>query len=273
MSTEPPAGRPTVGLVLGGGAALGAAHAGVIEVLEDAGVSCSVVVGTSIGALIGAGYAAGIRSSTMIEMVLAATWSDFAEVSLSRRWGLLDTAPLEQAIERHLPVDTIEQLDRRFGAVAWDLRARETVLLTEGPLSSALRATTAVPGLFPPVPIGDRLLVDGALADNLPVWAARMLGADTVLAVALNEDLNTVVRKAGRLLETLHNPYGATSVTHDDRPPEVLIQPDTDGVNRWSQKGVPDLVDAGRLAARAALPAITRSIGHGEGAGTEPHPT
>jgi NTE family protein len=265
MSYGPRADPPRLGLVLGGGAALGAAHAGVLEVLEEAGISCPIVVGTSAGALVGAGYAAGLSSATLTEAILAATWADFAQLSLGRRWGLLDTSPLEQNIEKHIPVTTIEELGRRFGAVAWDLRARETVLLTEGPLSSALRATSAVPGLFPPVVIGDRLLVDGALADNTPAWAARLLGADLVIAVRLNDDTNTVAQTAGRLLETLHNPRQVSTPAHDVRPPDVVIRPETRGINRWSPKGIPDLIAAGRLAANTALPAITELITTGGG--------
>jgi NTE family protein len=260
MSDEPRADPPRLGLVLGGGAALGAAHAGVLEVLEEAGISCPIVVGTSAGALVGAGYAAGLSSVTLTEAILAATWADFARLSLGRRWGLLDTSPLEQNIEKHIPVATIEELDRRFGAVAWDLRARETVLLTQGPLSGALRATSAVPGLFPPVAIGDRLLVDGALADNTPAWAARILGADLVIAVRLNDETNTVAQTAGRLLETLNSPRQATVPAQHTGRPDVLIRPETRGINRWSPKGVPDLIAAGRLAAEAALPAIAELI-------------
>jgi NTE family protein len=260
MSDEPRADPPRLGLVLGGGAALGAAHAGVLEVLEEAGISCPIVVGTSAGALVGVGYAAGLSSVTLTEAILAATWADFARLSLGRRWGLLDTSPLEQNIEKHIPVATIEELDRRFGAVAWDLRARETVLLTQGPLSGALRATSAVPGLFPPVAIGDRLLVDGALADNTPAWAARILGADLVIAVRLNDETNTVAQTAGRLLETLNSPRQATVPAQHAGRPDVLIRPETRGINRWSPKGVPDLIAAGRLAAQAALPAIAELI-------------
>jgi NTE family protein len=260
MSDEPPADPPRLGLVLGGGAALGAAHAGVLEVLEEAGISCPIVVGTSAGALVGAGYAAGLSSVTLTEAILAATWADFARLSIGRRWGLLDTSPLEQNIEKHIPVATIEELDRRFGAVAWDLRARETVLLTQGPLSGALRATSAVPGLFPPVAIGDRLLVDGALADNTPAWAARILGADLVIAVRLNDETNTVAQTAGRLLETLNSPRQAAVPAQHTGRPDVLIRPETRGINRWSPKGVPDLIAAGRLAAQAALPAIAELI-------------
>jgi NTE family protein len=263
MSGEPAGSQVRLGLVLGGGAALGAAHAGVLEVLEEAGISCPVVSGTSAGALIGAGYAAGLPSCVLTDAVLAATWADFAQLRPGRRLGLLDTSPLEQSIERHIPVRLIEELDRRFAALAWDLKAREPVLLTEGPIGPVLRATSAVPGLFPPVRIGNRILVDGTLADNLPVWAARSLGASLVIAVSLDQDTETATTP-GWLLETIrrYHPHPAAAGCG---PPEVLIRPDTVGLPRWSPRGVPELVAAGRRAAEAALPAITTTIAAASG--------
>ncbi len=253
--------RPRLGLVLGGGAALGAAHVGVLEVFEQAGISCPVVVGTSAGALIGAGYAAGLSSEVLTATVLSANWADFAQFNMRRRWGLLDTSPLELSVEKHIGVERLEDLGRRFGALAWDIRASEAVLLTEGPLSSALRASSAVPGLFPPVRIGRRLLVDGALADNVPVWAARALGADLVIAVSLNGDTDSRVQTAGRMLETLRAPRGEhAAVRRDERAPEVLIHPATVGVSRWSPKGVQGLIAAGRQAGEAALPAVAAAV-------------
>ncbi|CAN5604886.1 hypothetical protein BH09ACT7_BH09ACT7_59250 [soil metagenome] len=259
MSESAPEHMPRLGLVLGGGAALGAAHAGVLEVFERAGISFPVVAGTSAGGLIGAGYAAGLSSRVIIDAILAATWSDLAQFSGERRWGLLDTSPLEQSIEKHIAVGRIEDLPRRFGALAWDMRAREAVLLTEGALGSALRATSAVPGLFPPVRIGERLLVDGAVADNLPVWAARVLGADLVIAVDVDRSADT---RAGRARETLREVRRRAAAISSDRPPEVVIYPDTAGAPRWSPKAVPELIAAGRQAAEAALPAIAAAIAH-----------
>lgn len=254
MREKTPERGPRLGLVLGGGAALGAAHAGVVEVLDRAGLSFPVVAGTSAGGLIGAGYAAGLSSRVIIDVVLNATWGDIAKLNRERRWGLLDTSPLEQSIEKHIEVSRIEDLPRRFSTVAWDIRAREAVLLTEGPLGCALRATSAVPGLFPPVRIGDRLLVDGAIADNLPVRAARFLGADLVVAVDVERG---VLRTARHMLRGAGR--HATEVSNG-HPAEIVIQPDTSGAPRWSAKAVPELIAAGQQAAEAALPDIATAI-------------
>lgn len=262
MSEVTPDQGPRLGLVLGGGAALGAAHAGVVEVLQRAGYSFPVVSGTSAGGLIGAGYAAGLSSRVIVDVILTATWGDFAKFNRERRWGLLDTSPLEQSIEKHITVSRIEDLPRRFGAVAWDMRAREAVLLTEGPLGRALRSTSAVPGLFPPVLIGDQLLVDGAVADNLPVWAARLLGADLVVAVDVQRGVLKAVKRVRHTLREVRPSAGDVS---NDRPAEVVIQPDTSGAPRWSAKAVPELIAAGQQAAEAALPDIAAAIAHARG--------
>jgi NTE family protein len=258
MSGPQPGGRPRLGLVLGGGAAFGAAHAGVLQVLEEAGLNCPIVAGTSAGALIGGAYAAGLPSKVITDVVRAANWADFAQIRPGRRLGLLDTAPLGHSIERHITVRLIEELGRRFAALAWDLKTRQPVLLTEGPLSSALRASSAVPGLFPPVRIDDRLLLDGTLADNVPTWAARALGADLVIAISLDQDIEPATT-GGRLLEAVrrYHPHPAAA---GHRPPDVLIRPDTAGLPRWSPKGVPQLIAAGRDAAEAALPAISALV-------------
>jgi NTE family protein len=256
MSGLQPGSRTRLGLVLGGGAALGAAHVGVLQVLEEVGISCPIVAGTSAGALIGAAYAAELPSQVITSAVLAAGWADFAQIRPGRRLGLLDTTPLERSIERHITARLIEELGRPFAALAWDLKTRQPVLLTEGPLSSALRASCTVPGLFPPVRIGDYLLVDGTLADNLPAWAARALGADLVIAVSLEQDIQPAATAEGRLLEAVrrYHPHPAAA---GHRPPDVLMRPNTVGLPRWSPKGVPQLIAAGRDAAEAALPAIS----------------
>lgn len=275
MTDEP---APTLGLVLGGGAALGAAHAGVLQVLEEAGISCPVVAGTSAGALVGAGYAAELTAAMITEVVLGARWEDFAQFNWEWRWGLLDASPLEQNVEKHLPVTLLEELPRKLGVLAWDIRSSEAVLFTEGPLRTALRATSAVPGLFPPVHVGDRVLVDGAFADNVPVWAARALGADRVIAVDLGKETESLVETTGRLLERLRDPNSGAEglrentarllaaikqarnrepVSTPASEPDVLIRPRTEGISRWSSRGTADLIAAGRAAAEAALPALS----------------
>lgn len=237
--------RDVTGLVLGGGAALGAAHVGVIEVLEELGIDISVVVGTSIGGVMGAAYAAGLNVAAMRDLLAHVSWADFGQLTLERRLGLLDVTPLKQAIVDILGDHDIEDLPRRFGAVASDVRTRSPVLMRTGSLTTALAATVAVPGIFPPVHRGEHLLIDGAFTSNVPIWAARELGATRVISVTLRPTWNRT-----RLGQWVTEALGVV-INHE--PADVEIHPVTDGFSKWSAHDVPALVEAGRVAALKAF--------------------
>ncbi|ROO86850.1 NTE family protein [Actinocorallia herbida] len=242
------ADHTTLGLALGGGAALGAAHAGVLQALEEAGVRFDVVAGTSAGAIIGGAYAAGFGVERIAEFVQGARFADFAEWTARGRWGLLDTGALERSLHNAVGPVAIEDLAVRFGAVAFDLRTRTPVVLSDGPLATALRASSAVPGLFPPVVLGERVLVDGGVAANLPVAAAGALGADRILAVSLTGGSRRMtVRLADRARVLAFGDGGAPALgtLH-------LLCPETRGASRWSARDVPQLIAAGREAVEAA---------------------
>ncbi|MFO7582050.1 patatin-like phospholipase RssA [Guyparkeria sp.] len=181
--------RLKIGLALGSGAARGWAHIGVIRALEDAGIKPDVVVGSSIGALVGAGYvsdsfdrmeewARGIR-----------TWDVMRLLDVRLGGGLIEGDNLMRSLKKQMgPID-IEDLSLPFAAVATDLEAGREVWLREGSLLDAVRASIAVPGLMAPVRHEERWLVDGGLTDPVPVSLCRAMGADVVIAVNLNSDL------------------------------------------------------------------------------------
>lgn len=235
-----------VGLALGGGGALGAAHVGVLQVFAEGHICPEIITGTSAGALVGAAYAAGLPLRTIERLILDATWSDVARISLAPRLGLFDTRALADTISTLGGDPLIEDLPRRFGAVATDLRTRSGVVLTEGPLAEALRASIAVPGLFPPVRNNGRLLVDGGIAANLPIEGARDMGADTVFAVRLRPEWERlpIIRSAEKIARM------------EQETSTILIQPDLRGMAHWSLADVPRLIDAGRAAATEVLSAL-----------------
>jgi len=182
--------RPTIGLALGSGSARGLAHIGVIRAIEEAGINVDVVAGTSIGALIGAVYASG-HLDTLEQDFRRIDWRRIGTLldPVFPKSGLIDGRKIAGFVRAHVPLNAIEQLPVPFCAVATDLTNGEEVMIRHGDLIDAVRASISVPGIFSPVRHDGRILVDGGLADPVPVSAARALGADIVIAVDLNHDL------------------------------------------------------------------------------------
>ncbi|KJL21634.1 patatin-like phospholipase family protein [Microbacterium azadirachtae] len=240
---------PTLGLTLSGGGAYGAAQAGVLQVLAERGIRPGIVAGTSAGALLGAAYAAGIGADAIEHAVRRFRWSAIARWSLRPRWGLLDTHAVTDAIHRILGHDPlIEELPRRFGAYATDLRTRRGVILDRGPLSTALRSTIAVPGVLPPVRRDGAVLADGGMIDNVPERVTRALGAERTIVVRLHAKWENV-----RMMRTVT----ATADLVAD-PTVILIQPEMERMAQWVTKDVPRLIAEGRRAAESALDAADR---------------
>ncbi len=235
-----------LGLTLSGGGAFGAAHVGVLQVLAERGIQPGIVTGTSSGALIGAAYAAGVDAARIEEIARRFRWSRIARWTLRPRWSLLDSHAVTGAVVALLGEDPlIEDLPRRYAAVTTDLRSRRLVAIDSGRLSTALRATMAVPGLLPPVRIGGRLLADGGMVDNVPFATARELGAERVIISRLHAKGETV-----RMMRTVAN---TAELVRD--PTVVLIQPEMERMSQWSMRDVPRLIDEGRRAAEAAFAA------------------
>lgn len=182
--------RPKVGLVLGSGAARGWAHAGVLETLLEADIVPDIVCGASMGALVGGLYAAG-RFDQMKDWALGADWRtvvSMIDVGLLGG-GIVDGARILKWLTDLGGDRNIEDLDIPFAAVATDLTTGREIWLQSGPLDSAIRASIALPGIFSPVDLDERWLVDGGLVNPVPVSLCRAMGAEFIIAVRLNEDL------------------------------------------------------------------------------------
>lgn len=188
---EPAKGkRPPFALALGGGIARGWAHIGVLRTLDDAGLSPDIVVGTSVGAVVGGCWAAGkldeledwARSLTRRRMF------GLLDVSLAGA-GLISGGRLKSLLEQNLGEASIEELGTRFAAIATEYSTGHEIWLGRGNLVEALRASYALPGVFEPVKLGGRWLMDGALTNPVPVSAARALGGRVVVAVNLQSDV------------------------------------------------------------------------------------
>lgn len=182
--------RPRIGLALGSGAARGMAHIGVIRALAEVGIKPDVICGSSIGAIVGASYAIG-KFEALEDWVQTITWREIVNL-LDIRFsggGLVEGERLMTFLSGLYGDMAIESLARPFVAVATDFHSGREIWLKEGSLNEAVRASIALPGLFNPVKLGERWLVDGGLVNPVPVSPCRALGAEIVVAVNLNGDL------------------------------------------------------------------------------------
>lgn len=196
---RPPPRSLRLGLALGGGVARGWAHIGVLRALEARGLRPDRVAGTSIGAITGAAYTAGKLDALEAFARSIDRWRLLSMLDLALgQPGIIRGDRVLDALEEHLGGLSFADLDRPFAAVAAELLTGREVTLDEGPLIPALQASYCMPGVFPPVEIGGRFLLDGGLVDPVPVTPTRVLGADLVIAVNLNGDFLSRARAPGQ---------------------------------------------------------------------------
>lgn len=181
-----------LGIALGSGAARGLAHIGVLKVLEENGIRVDVLAGTSIGALIGALFAAGVPVRQMEQVALEIDWRKLAKLMdpVIPFSGLTDTRKLISFIKDLLPVRSFEELDRPLAVTATDINTGEAVIIKQGDLVEALRASLAFPGIFSPATFGQRVLVDGGLCKPMPTDVVRNMGAGKVIGICTIPKVN-----------------------------------------------------------------------------------
>jgi NTE family protein len=272
---------PKVALVLGGGAARGFAHVGVLRVLEDARIPVELIVGTSVGSLVGALYADGYNAWELEHLSRDLARDDFFDFGIAPALfgtGLARGARLERWLRDHLRAKEIEQLAIPYAAVATDLDDGSVAVLARGEVARAVRASSAIPGVFEPVDLDGRLLVDGGVVANLPVTIARDLGADVVIAVDLTEvtgqaspsSFVEVVMRAVTILA-----HGG--VEESARAADVLVAPAVGDVDLLYFDETAGAIAAGAAAAREKLPEIRKAVDAWKArkapAGIRPHQT
>jgi NTE family protein len=242
-----------VGVALSGGAVLGAAHIGALRALDEAGVSIGFVAGTSIGAFVAAMIAAGVSLDDAEKTLLDLDWLDISRIRPSRM-GLLSNDKLGDALVRVAGIDAIEDAGIPLGIVATDISNGECVVLTEGDLSLAVRASTCVPGLFIPVEHDGKILVDGGLVDNVPVEAVRNLGADYVIAVDVGRERS--YERPDDLVDVLVNSIdiaidNATRLKSSDA--DFIITPELSQGSRTDADRIESLIQEGYESTRRQL--------------------
>ncbi len=194
-------GRKKVALVLSGGGALGFSHIGVIKVLEKYDINIDIVVGTSMGSLVGASYCAGLNVQQMTDFACKFKTADLFDVNFD--WsGLFSGKGVMKNISKFLPDVNIENLDKSFACVATDLKTDSEVVFKIGSLREAVRASISMPGILIPVKKGDMLLVDGGIVNNMPEDVAMEMGADVIISVDVLDKFK-LKRNPRNAIETL----------------------------------------------------------------------
>ncbi len=249
--------RLRVGLALAGGIVRGPVHAGVLATLQRADIPVDCIAGTSFGALAGAMYCAGLDGQTLCTLVRAIRWRR----GMRPEWpglGLFSMDKLEQTLTRILGDLRFEDLTPPLAVVTADLLTGEMVVLRRGRLAPALRASCSLPGLVAPLEYDDCLLVDGAIANNLPVSVVRQMGADYVIAVDVaqaggrpDNPAAVLLTALGILIRRAGDPLASADCAICPTVPRSggLFMPDPE-----------PLVELGRQAAEAALPAIREAL-------------
>ena len=258
-----PIRRPVhLGLALGGGAARGFAHVGVIQVLEEAGLKPSHVVGTSAGSLVAALYASG---KTVPELRKAAETMEEAEITdwmvplLNR--GALRGEALAKYVNNQVGGRHLEQMKIPLGIVATDLRSGEAITFRRGNTGSAVRASSAVPAVFQPVRIGDREYVDGGLVAPVPVHQARQMGANFVVAVDISSDPEgNPADDTFQILMQTFTIMGKSINTLALKEADIVIRPALTGVKSADFSARRRSIEAGRVAMLAQLPKLKERL-------------
>jgi len=259
-SPAEPTRLPRVGLALGGGFARGVAHIGVLRVLEQEGIRVHCIAGTSVGGLIATAYAGGAPLDAIAHRACTTTFRDFARWHLSR-YGLATNDRLERYLYEFCGKRRIEELKIPLAIPATDLLTGESVNFTSGETGTALRASCAYPGLFEPVEIDGRVLVDGFVSSPVPVDAVRELGAEIVIAVYLGMGVQKEKpRHMGEILWRAFSIMQNNSLCNLPDRCDVLIQPDVAPFAWDDFRRGNELAAAGEAATREALPEIRRLL-------------
>jgi len=248
---------PKVGLALGGGFARGLAHIGVIKVLEEERIPIDLIAGTSVGSVIGAGYASGVSARELVEVAGLVRFKDFSRWTFSR-FGLFSNDKMATFLKKVLRCTTFEELRIPLAVAATDILTGEPAVFTSGNLIDPVRASCAYPGMFQPVRVNGRLLVDGLLAHAVPAAPLREMGAERIISVHLSADwlkpngprhvFDIIGQCFSIAQDKMAGPWRLAS--------DVVVEPEIGAFSYDDFARAADMIRAGEKAARAVLPKI-----------------
>lgn len=249
--------KPVIALVLGGGASRGFAHVGVIKVLEQNNIKPDIIVGSSAGSLVGALYAGGYPAEALEVIALAMEQADIRDMTLPDR-GFVKGELLQDFVNQYLDNRSIENLPIRFATVATDLQKGELMVFSRGNTGMAVRASSAIPGIFQPVQIGGRDYVDGGLLSSIPVHVAQKMKPDIIIAVDVSQDpASTIeIKDTFDVLSQTIAIMGRESSQAEAREADVVIKPDVREVGAVDFAARKHAIEMGEKAAQEKMPKI-----------------
>jgi NTE family protein len=246
--------KKKIGLALGGGVVLGAAHIGVLQAIQELGIQVDIITGTSIGAFLAALYAFGKPWDAIEAIAMDLEWFDMASLVLSQ-YGLLSNSKLGAIMDNIIGDVQFEDAFIPLGMVASNVVTGERVKLTSGAVGESVMASSCIPGIFTPVNIAGDMLIDGGLLENVPIMLTREMGAECIIAVDLFTASHSH-RPPENLFDLLMNTY-YSAMRYAARPyneyADVLITPDLSEFNLVNTDQVPALARVGYLAAMEQL--------------------
>ncbi len=242
-----------VGLALGGGATLGAAHIGVIKALKEANITIDYIAGTSVGSLVGAFFAFRKNYDFIQDIAINMTWKDIASISISK-YGLFANSKIEKIIQKHLGDVHFEDAEIPMAFIATDILNGEKVILNKGNVAKAVAASCCIPGIFHPIEWENRLLVDGGLVENVPITPLKNMGAEVILAVDLSS--GSTYKKPDNFIDILTNSYETSMLSRtkiQTRKADILIAPNLTDFSAMRSDKTKDLIAIGYEATKRKI--------------------
>jgi NTE family protein len=247
---------PKLGLALGSGGARGLAHIGVLEVLENENIKIDYITGSSMGSLIGALYASGVPLKYIIVLAEELEWENLSDITFPKN-GLLKGNKILKFVELMTKNKNFSELNIPFAAVACDIENGEHLIIKEGSVADAVRASTAVPGIFIPFNLNGRKLVDGGLVDPVPVSSCYNLGADVVVGVNVN--LKKIDNQVNNIFDVLLNTFDIMQLKLNSKrnyQVDLMIKPELNELSAYDLDKAEFFIEAGRKAAKNSLDKI-----------------
>lgn len=242
--------KKKIALVLSGGAALGFAHIGVLESLEKHNISVDMIVGTSMGGLIAGCYAAGVSTENMTTFATKFKNINFFDFNFDKA-GVFSGKGIMKTINKIIPDIKIEDLNKKFACVAYDINAEEIVVFKEGSLRDSVRSTISIPGLFVPFKIDNKILVDGGVLNNLPEDVAKEMGADIIIScdVLQKYKLNSIKKNPAETLLFTTNCCIKELQKHKEKYADILLTPETASVfqMKFTKENTLKAIELGRI--------------------------